>query len=444
MTTALAQRPATAAPRAFTKGGLLRRVGQLRQTSPGRLQLLLTVLLVLGALTGLIGGLTARSAAAGTSDLGGRAQPLLIEAETIYSALADAEATAAQAFLAGGLEPRELTQRYDDDLARATTALAAAARRTAGDGQAAGAVRQLATGIPRYAALVASARAANRQALPVGSAYLAAAAKLNRQTLLPQAQFLVHSASGEVRGGYAAARSSWWLALLVLLTAGLLIALVRAQLYLSRTTRRTFNVPLVAATVVTALLALGGGAILTVQRVHLDRAGQKGSTPIGLLAEGRTLVLRERGDEALTLAARGGSDTYEQDFRVASGELGSDRGPLLNSWSALGPDVDALMRRAADQHAAYVALHDRVRELDDSGRYDEAVKLATGPEATAAFKELTDSLDTAIQGRKAAFEAEIEDAGRGLVLLSVLAPLAGLAICVLAAIGIRARLEEYR
>ena len=102
--------------------GVLRRVGGLRHTSPGRLQLFIATLLALGVLSGVVAGFTGASAGSGTSDLGNRAQPLLVEAETVYTALADADTTAAQAFLAGGLEPSALTRRYDDDLRRALAA----------------------------------------------------------------------------------------------------------------------------------------------------------------------------------------------------------------------------------------------------------------------------------------------------------------------------------
>ena len=111
MSTAQLDRAAPAVVNA--PSGVLDRVGQLRHTSPGRLQLVLAALLALGLLSGLVAGLTAASAASGTADLGNRAQPLLVEAETIYSALADADTTAAQAFLAGGLEPPALTRRYE-------------------------------------------------------------------------------------------------------------------------------------------------------------------------------------------------------------------------------------------------------------------------------------------------------------------------------------------
>jgi hypothetical protein len=123
-----AQLDRTAPVGADASSGVLHRVARLRRSSPGRLQLLLAGLVTLGLLTGLVAGLTGAAAGTGTADLGNRAQPLLVEAETIYSALADADATAAQAFLAGGLEPTELTRRYEKDLERATTALTSAAR----------------------------------------------------------------------------------------------------------------------------------------------------------------------------------------------------------------------------------------------------------------------------------------------------------------------------
>ncbi|MEV4642976.1 hypothetical protein AB0J80_37120 [Actinoplanes sp. NPDC049548] len=439
MSTAQLDRAApTVAP---APGGVLHRVGRLRRTSPGRLQLVLALLLALGLLTGLVAGVTAASARAGTDDLGERAQPLLVEAETIYSALADADTTAAQAFLAGGLEPAELTRRYEADLDRATTALTSAARRTPADGPAAEAIGKLSADIPRYAGLVASARANNRQGLPVGASYLATASRLSRESLQPQAQALFRSAQREVDAGYSDARSSWWTALLVILLLALLATLVYAQRHLSRTTRRTFNIPLVAATGVTLLLTLTTAVILAGQRSHLASADADGSEPVAKLAEARILALRERGDEALTLAARAGEGEQEKDFdetsRKLTGLLGTlDREPD----SAVADAVDAATRG----HGDYGIAHDKVRELDNGGSYDDAVKLAIGPATTNAFTSLTDGLGQGLENRKALFTDEIDVAGRGLGSLTVLGPLLALVLCVLATAGIRARLEEYR
>jgi len=422
----------------------LSRVAQLRHTSPGRLQLLLGVLVALGLLTGLLAGVTASSAASGTGDLGDRAQPLLVEAETIYSALADADTTAAQAFLAGGLEPAELTRRYENDLNRATTALTSAARRTPESGATADAVSALSAGVARYAGLVASARANNRQGLPVGASYLSTASTLNRETLQPQAQALFRTARDEVDNGYSAARSTVWVVLLTLVTVALVAALLYTQRHLSRTTRRTFNVPLVAATAVTAVLALGTVAVLARQHSHLRAAASDGSTPVALLAEARILALRERGDEALTLAARGGGGAYETDFDAVSARLSGPNGLLAAAGRAVDGPARAAVRDATAKHTAYLAAHAEVRKLDDAGDYERAVALAIGPETSTTFTGLTDDIGRALESRKSAFEREIGEAGRGLGLLTVLGPLLGLVICALAAIGIRARLEEYR
>jgi hypothetical protein len=397
--------------------------------------LILSALLVLGVLTGLVAGLTARSARAGTDDLGSRAQPLLVEAETIYSALADADTTAAQAFLAAGLEPVALTQRYEGDLSRASIALTEAARLTPEGSQSAKAVATLSSGLAQYSALVATAKADNRQGLPVGSSYLSAASQLNRDTLLHEAQTLFGIAQGEVSDGYGGARSILWVVLFTLLVLALLVGLILAQRYLSRSTHRTFNVPLLAATGLTVLLALGAAGVLIGQNVHLHRAGEQGSTPAAQLAEARILALRERGDEALALAAHGSGGAYETDFVAARTQLTAPHGPLSS---------DYLADEAVTAHQTYLNQHKQVRQLDDGGDYHGAVKLAIGAPTTNAFDTVTADIGRALDERKAVFTHEIDSAGNGLGLLTVLGPLVALAVCALAFVGVRARLEEYR
>jgi hypothetical protein len=438
LSTAQLVRPAPVAQ--DTAGGVLHRVGQLRHSSPGRLQLTLAVLLTLGLLTGLVTGLTAAAAASGTDDLGDRAQPLLVEAETIYSRLADADTTAAQAFLAGGLEPAALTARYEEDLKQVNEALTSAARRTPEDSPAAASIRRLSSGVTDYAARVASARANNRQGLPIGASYLSSASALNRETLQPQAQELFTDAQAEVDAGYGDARSSWWTALLVILLLALFVALLVAQRSLSRKTHRTFNVPLVAATVVTALLALGAGAALSAQRSHLAQADEQGSTPVALLAEARIAALNERGFEALTLVGRAGEPDPGAETTFGStldGLLGQAR-------TSVDGDASDAVRRATAAQAQYVGAHKKVRQLDNNGDYDGAVALAVGTGTSATFTKVTDEIGAALEDRKSVFTSEIDDAGRGLGSLTVLGPLLALLVCALAYAGIRARLEEYR
>jgi hypothetical protein len=396
---------------------------------------MLVALVVLGVLAGLVAGLTGRAARAGTTSLGERAQPLLVQAETIYSSLADADTTAAQAFLAGGLEPAALTRRYDNDLDQATIALAAAARLTPDGSEAAEAVAAISQGVAQYSGLVATARADNRQGLPVGASYLLAASQLSRDTLLKQAETLFVDAQGEVSDGYGDARSTGWVVAFGVLLALLLGTLLVVQRYLSRATRRTFNVPLVAATGLTVLLAVGAAGVLFGQNVHLALAGERGSAPAAQLAEARILALRERGDEALELAAHGSGGAYETDFMAAEAQLATAQGPLANGY---------LANEAVLAYQNFLDQHKQIRQLDDGGNFDGAVKLAVGATATATFDTVTAGAGRALDERKAAFTEQIRAAGDGLGLLTVLGPLVALAVCALAFAGVRARLEEYR
>jgi hypothetical protein len=402
--------------------------------------LILTLLLVLGVVTGAVTGLAAYAARSGTNDLGNRAQPLLLEAETIYSALADADTTAAQAFLAGGLEPPALTRQYDSDLDRATAALTEASR-NAPEGKTQDSIQRLAAGVAEYAGLVATARANNRQGLPVGAAYLNAASTLYRGELLPQTEALFQTAQNDVSSGYGNARSTVWVTFLVILLAALLVGLVLAQRYLSRTTHRTFNVPLVTATVVTVVLVLTAGGVLIAQRTHLHRADRDGSTPVAMLAEARILALRERGDEALTLAARGSGGAYEDDFKKVTTQLNQQLDQAAAAVSGRPADLIGAARRNQNN---YVTQHRQVRTLDDGGDYDGAVKLAIGTSTSSAFNGLTSSIGSALDNRKQAFTDEIGSAGGGLTLLTILGPILALIVCALVVAGMRPRLEEYR
>ncbi|WP_244876554.1 hypothetical protein [Winogradskya consettensis] len=438
--------PATvvAAPPPVTvkRPGPFRRLAALRRTTPGRLRLRLTALVTVALLTGLVAGITAASAGSGTDDLGDRAQPLLVEAETVWTALADADTTATQAFLAGGLEPADLTQRYEADLDRAAQAIASASRLSPETSEAGQAVRELSIGLPQYTALVASARANNRQGLPLGASYLSSASELNRVTLQPRAEALLHAAQVEVDGSYSSARSSLWSALLTVLLIVLLAMLLITQVQLSARTRRTFNVPLAAATVVTALLGITTLTILTIQRDHLHNADEGGSRPVALLAQARILVLNERSYEALTLVGRAGDDDNETQFKDTVQKLAG----VLDETerSVQGTRAEESLESAQEYHQEYLAAHKEVRALDDQADYAGAVKLAIGTETTRTFQRLSDSLSKALDDRKDVFTHESSVAGRGLGLLTVLGPALALAVAALAVAGLRARLEEYR
>jgi len=95
-------------------------------TTPARFRLLLVVLVLLSLAWGVLAALTADQHASAAADVVAVSEPLSLDAEQIYQSLSDADATAANAFLAGGLEPAAARQRYEADITQAAIRIEAA------------------------------------------------------------------------------------------------------------------------------------------------------------------------------------------------------------------------------------------------------------------------------------------------------------------------------
>lgn len=407
-------------------------------STPGQLQLLRAVLVILALLLAGAATLTLTLAATGTHATTRSAEPLLVNAETIYSSLADADTTAAQAFLSGGLEPASQTTRYTADINRVGSELAQAASRTGQSGPAAQSVRTLATQLPVYTGLIQSARANNRQGLPVGASYLGQASGLLRSTMLPAADQLLTVEQRQLAADYQSARADSWILGTAAAAALLLIALAGTQLFLTRRTRRLLNPGLLAATVTLLLLAGACAGILLAQHHRLTTAHRDGSDPVTVAAHARITALIQHGDDSLTLVSRGTSAAFTKDFTDAQTTLlGDSTHPgLLPAGSPA---------RALEE--SYLAAHSKVSALDDGGDYNAAVALDTSMSpggAGAAFASLDNALAGNVTAAQARFSSAASHADFGLTLLIGIAPLLALIICVLSILGIRARLEEYR
>src|SRR5262249_34939690 len=116
-----------------------------------------------------------------------RDEPLVAQADSLYAALSDADATAASTFLAAGDELPARRQRYVAALRKASLEVSALGRRAGDNPQAARAVATIAAALPVYSGLVETARANDRQGFPVGAAYLRQASERMRAEILPAA-----------------------------------------------------------------------------------------------------------------------------------------------------------------------------------------------------------------------------------------------------------------
>lgn len=427
-------------------------------TEPGRLRIIGAVLAVLLVAFGTVTAWQVASRASAADAVVHRSQPLSADAADIYRSLADADTAAASGFLAGGQEPRAVRERYEKDIARASELLLKAATDSSGPDASRSRIAELNAELPRYTGLVEAARANNRQGLPLGGAYLRYAGDRMRDELLPAARGLYESETARLGSDYGDAKSWPWAALGTGVLA--LAALGWAQRRSFLRTNRVFNHGLLAATGAATVVLLWLTVGHAVARSGLERSSSHGAESLQVLNEARIGSLQARGDENLTLVARGavltknGDDAYETSYREGMGKLiGGDHGEpasgsLLDRARALADD-----RAGRDPVAAAIKdvrewqhRHGGARAADDGGFYDKAVAEVIGDKGSTgeSFDRVDDELRQALDHEQNEFRQAADD-GRGA--LSGLA--AGAAVLAVlgaagAVLGIGRRLSEYR
>ncbi len=376
--------------RANTPRGSFRRrraaIGGFARTSPGRLSLLTVGLVALIVLAGVVLSSAVSHRTTELSTLIGRTEPLAGASQDLYSALSEADASAASAFLAGGLEPPALRERYTRSIDTAARALGTAAAGAGTDSSGRTALAKLSAELPVYTGLVENARANNQQGFPVGAAYLREASALMQSTLLPSAEQLYQDNSA-ANAEQSRVRLPWLGMALALIS---ILALGVAQWYVRRHTRRTLNIGLLLATVaiVVALVWAATSSIIGATRIDDGRSG--GSEPLARLAQARIVAQQARAEETLMLVARSDSAGYEKSFAGTTGKLTE----LLESLPQRSPSSAADSARSAAR--GWLAAHHRLSAANDSGDYPGAVAVALGTGADDSGTQFV-ALDNALQ-----------------------------------------------
>ena len=427
-------------------------------TTPARLRLLLVFLVLLSLAWGVLAALTANQHASAAANVVAVSEPLSLDAEQIYQSLSDAGATAANAFLAGGLEPAAARQRYEADITQAAIRIEAAsalvgssAARTQLPGhlseQASAAgpavgddLATLSGQLPVYTDEVGTARADNRLGLPLGAAYLREASTLLRGTLLPSASDIYARESGQLTSASAQATGLPLVVVAVVIGLGIGYLLYRSSRWLAGHTHRIVNYGLLLAAVVGLVSLVWLAGAFAVGRADLLHAQQQGSAPAQALARADVAALQAHADESLTLIDNSGDDAYQQDFLAQRKLLGPGPGTLLAAVQASAANGGSA---AADAQAWYRA-HAALRALDDSGKHTVAVQSALTGAAATSFARLSATLRDGIDTHQAVFASSARggrDAFTGLAAGMIVASLVMVAGC---AWGLSRRLAEYR
>ncbi|AXY53675.1 hypothetical protein KI427_20155 [Rhodococcus ruber] len=414
----------------------------LLRSTPVALFTLGALLLILLIVSGIVAGQTVTSRQATHSRLLTSVEPLADAAQSLYSALSVADAAAATGFIAGGIEPEEVRERYTQAVGEASTQLVAAAGGIAADDRVgARLVADIAGRLTVYTGLVETARANNRVGNPVGAAYLGEASHLMQSELLPMAQELYERSSSAVTSTQRAAVQPPWTSIGMLLVT--VVALTGVHVIVSRISRRTLNLGLLAAIASTGILLCWLLVAGLISSSATRNAVERGGEPLGVFTDSRILAQQARTAETLQLVRRDVTGEYDAMFDGSMDRLDE----LLTGSAAADVETQAEPAgRAAEARTAWLASRDRVQAALDRGDYPAAAILATGPgpdEAAAQFHAVDRALERGIDLARAELRG---NEVRAADTLSALAPAAWV-LTVLAGIGVvgglAPRIREY-
>jgi len=401
---------------------------RMRRT-PGRLRLAMVLAVLASLLISLAGLLVGTLTTATSARVVDRVDSIL-ELQGARADLVSANGTASNAFLVGGLEPTAQREAYDAALASGVAGIAALADSNADPDDS---LSPVAASLTTYAGLIEQARANNRQGFPVGAAYLDTGSALLQEEVLPpiDAAIIANAqATADDLNSAGAISSAVWLAVVGF------VVLVGIQIWLARRTRRTLNPAMVvgtglalAAWFVCAIAVSGSRESLTETREGPYAATLATSQVLSFAGEARTA-------ESFGLIQRGSGSAAEETFDAAIDKADDQlaRAAVVRSGTA-GALSD------------WVAGHDLVRELDDSGDWDGAVALATSTAAgdpTDLYASFVETATGEVEASSAQARDGFRSASAGAGVASWFLVGSGLVCAVLSWRGINKRLEEYR
>ncbi|MFI9805842.1 hypothetical protein ACIHEJ_15990 [Streptomyces sp. NPDC052301] len=444
--------PAPAPPTrrtAFAEG--VERVRGAATTEPGRLRIIGAVLALVVVAFGAVTAWQTSERSAAADDVLHHSQPLSSGAADIYRSLADANTAASSGFLAGGQESAVSRDRYEKDIRTAAGGLVTAAANAEPGSASEAAIAKLNRLLPEYKGLIERARTYNRQGYPVGGAYLRYANEKMQKEMLPAAEDLYTKENQRLDADYGDATPYPWAAIgLGVLALG---ALGWAQHRMYRRTNRVLNHGLVAASAATTVALLWLVVGHAVARSELDGSYDHGIRSLTVLHDARIASLKARGNENLSLVARGAEtitvdgkayDAYYYDFDKDMGVLGkglSEARKLADDQAGTTP-----VKAAAGNMVVWKQRHASARTEDENGNYQQALDKVIG--AKGATGECFDSVDHNLARAIGHEQDEFQQAaGDGLDAMTGL-PVGVAVLAVLAAAGgvagIGRRLSEYR
>ncbi|MBF6164022.1 hypothetical protein IU486_04435 [Streptomyces gardneri] len=413
-------------------------------SSPGRLIALGLLLIGLCLAAGSVTAATVGDRQQSLDVLLYNTEPDAHSAHRLYTSLSIADAAASTAFIAGGLEPQAVRDRYTQAMGEAAAELVTQSDRAVGPNAASDPDSRLRTGIvtglPVYSGLVETARTNNRSGYPVGAAYLSEASNQMQTTLLPMAEELHNHRSAAVTAAQRNhVRPPWPAIGLLILTLGVLVWVQRD---LARRWRRVLNPGLLLASAAMLILLAWTVIAGSVSATSMISARDDGAVPSSRLTESRILAQQARAAETLKLVRRDATGDYDRTYDADIERLADLIGNYPDSAPAAGE-----VRNAVPALARWRVAHQRMNDALAKGDFNSAAAVTTGPgsaDATAQVEALDRSLEQGIAQTRDTLRDEISQAARVLDFLGAGAMVLGILAAVYVGLGMWPRLREYR
>ncbi|WP_024795809.1 hypothetical protein [Tomitella biformata] len=405
-------------------------------STPGRLAGIGVVLILLALGAGFLAGSGTDAQQVRIKTLRQHSEPLANAAQGLYSSLSVADASAGTAFLAGGLQPVELLDRYNQALGTASAALSTAAIGVdPSDAEAKHLLAQIGSQLPIYTGLVATANSNNRAGNPVGVSYLSEASNLMQGTILPEAQQLYSDQAAIVSQLEKRNSTLDWAPLA--LTALTLVMLVYFQIRIARQSRRVFNFGLLPATLAMAVLL---GWLLTaglISSSYSQRALTESSQPMGELTSARILAQQARTDETMNLLQRANTSIQYNAFEDRLDEISR----LISEVSKPGSGD------TTTQIDGWRRSHQIMEDRLGSGDYPGAVAATISTDSASSashFIALDRDLSEQIGQLRGNGQSAVNSSYNALTLLDVGSGVLSVAAALLIGLGLWPRLSEYQ
>ncbi|OEV02922.1 hypothetical protein AN216_15090 [Streptomyces oceani] len=404
-------------------------------TPPGRLRIRGAVLALLIIASGAVTTWQLEERSAAADDVLEHSHPLSADAASIHRSLAHANTMASIEFLAGQRTADAKRAQDEKDIRTASELLTRATANSRGSVAARRQITKLSRELPRHTGLVETARANDRQGLPLGGSHLRYANERRQDTLLPATEKLYATESARLSEDRTKARD-WPLHALGLgLGLFTLVTLLLSQRHLHRRTNRVRNPGLLTATaaVLGVLLWLTGAHAVAQSR--LDASDQHGAESPREPNETWTGSLQARGAENMWLVARGsGGGKYEKEYQRRMREVAGGQGVEGRLDAALALADDRAGRRPVEEAMEAVRVwqerHQRARDQETSGNHEKAVDLVI--DRVGSTGATLDTVDTALREAAGHEQREFERAASsGRAALTAL-PVGAAALALLA------------